>query len=381
MRPPHAHILTNSDFIFLSINTLNKSSFKIQKAMTNQIGSLQAILNSITDGKKVFGTSFSIKKDSQIWHGWSGNMTKNQSYFIASTTKLFTTAIIMQLRAAGNLMLEDKICQFLDQSQVKGLHTFHGKDYTCQITIKQLLSHTSGLPDYFQGKDVHGKSLEDQIIQGHDQSWSFEEAVERSRGLKPHFIPGTSGKAHYSDTNFQLLGKIIENATGLPYAKNCELRIFNQIGLKNTYLYQDENDKTPISLYYKGSELHIPKAMTSFGPDGGMVSTSEDTLVFIEAFFTGRLFSTDYLEEMRDWKKIFFPLQSGTGIHLFKLPWIFNPLGTIPHFTGHSGLSGALAYYCPKENIYIAGTVNQVAHPDLSFRTMIKLVQAAKKIW
>jgi hypothetical protein len=49
------------------------------------------------------------------------------------------------------------------------------------------------------------------------------------------------------------------------------------------------------------------------------------------------------------------------------------------HFLGHSGLSGALAYYSPKENIFVVGTVNQVAHPDISFKTMIKLTQIIMK--
>jgi hypothetical protein len=70
---------------------------------------------------------------------------------------------------------------------------------------------------------------------------------------------------------------------------------------------------------------------------------------------------------------------SGIGIHKFELPWFFNPTGTIPYFIGHSGLSGALAFYSPKENIFITGTVNQVAHTDLSFRTMIKLAQMILK--
>jgi hypothetical protein len=72
-------------------------------------------------------------------------------------------------------------------------------------------------------------------------------------------------------------------------------------------------------------------------------------------------------------------MQSGIGIHLFKLPWLLNPTGAVPNFIGHSGLSGALAYYSPKENIYIVGSVNQVAHPDTSFKIMIKLTQQIKK--
>jgi CubicO group peptidase (beta-lactamase class C family) len=72
-------------------------------------------------------------------------------------------------------------------------------------------------------------------------------------------------------------------------------------------------------------------------------------------------------------------MRAGIGIHLFKLPWIFNPLGSIPNFIGHSGLSGALAYYCPEKNIYVVGTVNQVAYPDISFKTMIKLTRILMK--
>ena len=72
-------------------------------------------------------------------------------------------------------------------------------------------------------------------------------------------------------------------------------------------------------------------------------------------------------------------MRSGIGIHLFKLPWLFNPFGTLPYFIGHSGLSGALAFYSPEKKLYITGTVNQIAHPDISFKTMVKLSQALAK--
>lgn len=102
-------------------------------------------------------------------------------------------------------------------------------------------------------------------------------------------------------------------------------------------------------------------------------------LTFIEAFFTGKLFPIDYIEKMQKWNKIFPPMRSGIGIHLFKIPKVFDPTGAMPSFIGHSGLSGALAFYSPKENLYIAGTVNQTAHPDMSFKTMISLTQRMLK--
>ena len=347
--------------------------------MTDKEKSLQKTLDEKVDNRKVFGTSFSIKKDDFVWRGNSGNFSANQSYFIASTTKLFTTAIILKLKAEGRLTLDAKISNYIDDSTLAGLHVYKGKEYAEKIIIKHLLAHTSGLPDYFQGKGANGKSLEDNLTSGDDQFWTFQQAIERAKKIPSPFAPGTKKKALYSDTNFQLLGRIIEIITGKSYSENCKEHIIQPLGLTKTYLYQDPADTTPKTLYYKRNELRIPKAMTSFGPDGGIVSTSEDMLVFIEAFFTGKMFPSSYIDELQEWNKIFFPMRSGIGIHLLKLPWIFNPTGAVPYFIGHSGLSGALAYYSPKENIFVVGTVNQVAHPDISFRTMIKLTQILKK--
>ena len=346
-----------------------------EKKLSEKEKSFQAVLDKTVDGKKIFGTSFAIKKDTLIWQGASGDFSIDQAYFIASTTKLFTTAIMLKLRAEGKLSLDDKISNYIDQSILSGLHIFKGKDYSEELTIKHLLSHTSGLPDYFQGKGTSRKSLENELTEGNDQFWTFEQAIERAKKMTPLFEPGTKGKANYSDANFQLLGKIIETITHKSYAENCKELIIKPLGLTKIYLYQDSTDKTPKTLYYKSNELIIPKAMTSFGADGGIVSTSTDMLNFIEAFFTGKIFPKEYINELQEWNKIFFPMKSGIGIHLFKLPWIFNPTGAVPYFIGHSGLSGALAYYSPKENIFVVGTVNQVAHPDISFKTMIKLTQ------
>jgi D-alanyl-D-alanine carboxypeptidase len=340
---------------------------------------LQAVLDKTVDGKKVFGTTFAVQQGSYHWLGAAGDMSADQAYFIASTTKLFTTALILHLRAAGKLNLEDKITAYLDSAILKGLHRYRGTDYSRTLSLKHLLAHTSGLADYFQNKGDNGRSLEQEIVAGNDQHWTFEQALARTKAMQPRFAPGTKKKAHYSDTNFQLLGRIIENITDTSYAANCAEKIIQPLQLSATYLYQDHRDQQPKPLYYQSNELRIPRAMTSFGPDGGMVSSSADMLRFTEAFFTGKLFPAAYIDDLQVWNRIFFPMRSGIGIHLFRLPWLFNPIRTVPDFIGHSGLSGALAFYSPKENLYLAGTVNQVAHPDISFRTMIRLTQVLKK--
>lgn len=337
--------------------------------------SLQKVLNRAVEGKKVFGAVFAIKMDTLNWRGSAGNLSINQPYFIASTTKLFVTTLILQLKEKGKLRLDDRIGVYLPADIMNGLHVYKGKSYAEELTIKHLLAHTSGLPDYFQDKGVSGMSLEKEIASGRDQYWTFEDAIKRTKSMKPLFAPGTKGKAHYSDANYQLLGKIIEQITGKSFGENCTEFILNPLGLTQTYLYRDTADHLPMPLYYKRKKLHIPQAMASFGADGGMVSTASDMLVFAEAFFGGKLFSPENIPALQQWNKIFYPMQSGVGIHLFKLPRMFNPTGIIPYFIGHSGLSGALVFYSPEKNLFISGTVNQVAYPDQSFKTMVKLTQ------
>lgn len=346
--------------------------------MTDKSKFLQGILDKAVDNKKIFGTSFCIKYKGETWSGTSGNLKPESQYFIASTTKLFVTSVILNFRSKGLLNLDDPISRYLDKEVLHGIHTLNGKNYENVISVINLLAHTSGIADYFQQKDSSGKSIEIELTTGKDRSWSFAEAIEYSKTLKPQFAPGTKGKAFYSDTNFQLLGKIIENISGKTLEENLKEIIIDPLGLYKTYMYNDSGDMRPVSFFYKEKELHIPKAMASVRADGGVVSTSEEMMKFTEAFFNGKFFPAEYIEGLRVWNPIFFPMQAGIGIHRFKLPWIFS-FGTLPELIGHSGLSGALAYACPEKDLYITGTVNQVAYPDTSFRLAIKLIGEIRK--
>ena len=174
-------------------------------------------------------------------------------------------------------------------------------------------------------------------------------------------------------------GKIIEIMSGKSISDNLRELTFEPLGLTKTYLYQDSVDTTPKTLYFKDMELCIPKAMASFGSDGGIVSTSTEMLIFLQAFFNGTIFPKSYIDSLKTWNRIFFPMRSGVGIHRFKLPWIVNPFGTLPELIGHSGLSGALAFHSPEKDLYITGTVNQVAFPATSFRLAMKLIQKTIK--
>lgn len=340
----------------------------------------QETLDKSIDYKKIFGTTFSIEYKNTTWVGASGNLQVENQFFIASTTKLFVTAVILNYVSKNLIQLDSKISQYLSADILENLHILNNVNYSSEITIQNLLAHTSGLPDYFQTKNKTSSSLEIELMAGNDQFWSFEKCIALSKTLKPKFTPNQKDKAHYSDTNFQLLGKIIENISQKKLNQVFDELIYKPLHLFKTYLYENENDTHPTPFYYKDNPLLIPKAMTSFYADGGIVSTVSELMTFLKGFFQGRLFPKAYIKDLKAWHPIFFPMQAGIGIHRFKLPWLMNPFGTIPELIGHSGLSGTLAYYSPEKELYIAGTVNQVSNPELSFKLGIKLIQTALKV-
>ncbi len=337
---------------------------------------LQRTVDRAIDNKLVFGASVCVQKGdgSFSFSGAAGNLETDSQYFIASTTKLYTSAITLKLAGQKLIQLDEPAITYLDQGLMAGLLVINGVDYSSQITIRQLLAHTSGLPDYFQHKRANGRSLLDEFTSGRDQHWTFAEVIAATKKMKPAFRPGAKCKALYSDTNYQLLGRILEAVTGKPITVLLAEVIFAPLGLSKTYLYQDSQDTRPASLYYKSHPLHMPLAMTSFDTDGGIVSTSAELMTFLKAFFNGQFFPVETFAQLKQWNRIFFPLEAGVGLTRFKLPRLFSPFRAMPEFIGHSGLSGTVAFYAPKEDTYLTGTVNQISDPGRSFRLMMELL-------
>jgi CubicO group peptidase (beta-lactamase class C family) len=213
---------------------------------------------------------------------------------------------------------------------------------------------------------------------GKDMPWTLESALAMVRVLKSKFKPGTPGKAYYSDTNYQLLGGIIERLRGKKIGEVFQQEIFEPLGLKNTYLFEvGWQDSALVPLHYQENPLHIPQAMASFGPDGGIVSDSRDSARFLRAFFQGEIFPAEYLSEMSaEYNRIFFPLRYGVGLMMFQLPAIFTLFRKFPELLGHSGLSGAFSFYSPKLDLYFTGTLNQIAARGASYQMLVKCLQA-----
>jgi CubicO group peptidase (beta-lactamase class C family) len=357
------------------------------------IGSrLQDVLEKQLKAKNIFNAVLAVQsgKGDIDWAGATGDADRNKEiemqvdtpYFIASVTKMYTCALIMHLHEKKLLSLDDPILKHLPSSSIKGIHTYKGTDYVDKLKVVHLLSHTSGLADYFLQKQKSGGNILDKIIKNGDYEWDINTVMGIvTKELAPKFKPGERGKALYSDTNYQLLGTIIESITEKTLAEAYDEVIFKPLKLKDTYLFDLsslESKPQPAQFYFDDTALEIPKAMTSFGPDGGIVSTAQESLVFLKAFLNGALFSRDFLGKMKHWNKIFFPLEYGYGLMRFKLPRIMSPFKPAPELIGHSGSTASFSFYCPDEDLYLAGTLNQIKEQSRPFRLMIDVINAVR---
>lgn len=346
---------------------------------------LQRVLEHGVDGRRVTGVQVCVQQGGERWCGAAGTLGLEQPFYIASTTKLFTAALLLILEEEGRLELDAPLESLLPDSLWSSLHVWKGEDYSGRLTPRHLLSQTSGLADYFEETPAGGTSFKDGLLTGTDRAWTPVEALQRARELGARFAPGTPGKAYYSDTNYQLLGLVIEEVTGQSYAQALESRLFTPLGLRHTWLWKGAtpaSQSEPAALRAGDEDMPIPQAMASFGPDGGIVSTADELLVFLRAFFGGTLFPAARLPELQHWRPIFFPFDYGTGLMRFQVPRLFSPFKRFPALVGHSGLSGAFAFYCPEQDLYLCGTVNQIQRPGTSFRLMLRLqqeLQAARR--
>jgi D-alanyl-D-alanine carboxypeptidase len=200
--------ILRAQFSIPASNDLNQTLEYLVSDLVKNDKALKNCLLSVKKGDGSFawsGAAGMASQDGQIL------MNKDNLIFIASITKLYTATVIMRMYEEGLLALDDPISKYLPKGLIKGIHVYNGKDYSSKITIKQLLSHTSGIADYYSEKSNDGKSLYDLFLEEPQRAWTVDETIERARrDLKPKFEPGTA--TSYSDTNFQLLGKV--NTTG-----------------------------------------------------------------------------------------------------------------------------------------------------------------------
>jgi len=345
---------------------------------------LEATVRRMTRGRAVHGAILCVEsgEGALSWRGASGNLQADQRYFIASVTKMIVTVVVLRLRDEGRLTLDDPIRSHLGADLTHGLHVVDGVDRSDQITVRHLISNTSGLTDYFFGKGPDGKNAGDALLQGNDEAWPLERIVERARTLKPRFLPGQRGKVHYSDTNYELLGRIIETATGADIADVFDELVFRPLGLRETYAFRDESDTTPAPMYYRDRPLHVPKYIASVTAEGGVVSTAAEVMAFLKAFFDGTFFPRATVDELKVWNRIYFPGQFDFGIGLERqwLPWVMSPFTPLGDLLGFWGQSGAFAFHNPQRDLFFTGTVNQLSGfgHGAAVSAMVRIMKATR---
>lgn len=345
----------------------------------------QDITHNMLKKDLVKGAIFNVSSGDDLTNDLSasGDLNPNDYYFIASVTKLYVTALILMLRNQGKLTLDDSIISFFKKNELKGLHVLKGIEYTEQITIRHLISNQSGLRDYFFYEDSGSKAVD--ALNTHDTAWTFEKVLNRVKTLKPLFKPGQPKKVNYSDTNYRLLGELIERITGLKTPEAFDTYLFKPLGLNHTFIYQEDSKESIAPLYFKKTTIHAPKYMASVGAEGGIVSKADDVMSFIKAFFNGFYFPKENLDELKsNYRMIFFPGQFyfGTGIEKLWVPRFMSFKQPIKDILGFWGQTGAFAFYHEETNLYFTGTINQASGfgHGKAFGGIIKVIKAYRKL-
>ncbi|MCR8643768.1 beta-lactamase family protein [Paenibacillus sp. N1-5-1-14] len=285
----------------------------------------------------------------------------DQPYFIASVGKLFTSVLIGILVEKGLLAYEDLITQYLDADLLQGLHVYKDRDYINTIQIRHLLNHTSGLPCYFEDQPKQAKSILTLILDEPNRIWSQRELLDFSKAhLQARFEPGKG--FHYSDTGYNLLGQIIEKITDRRHPEALRHYIFEPLGMNQSCLIDEEpivQSKYPRAGVYIGDKNVVDYPSLGFDyAGGGIVSTSEELLLFMRALVHGELVSLGTIERMKaDKARFFLGIDYGYGLMQFKAVPLFMPRKF--EMWGNAGATGSFMFYHPALDTYIIGNLNQ----------------------
>jgi D-alanyl-D-alanine carboxypeptidase len=259
---------------------------------------------------------------------------------IASTSKVFVGTLIMQLIEAGQVKLSDPISKFVGDE-----HSTHLTNAE-KITIEHLLTHTSGLYDYF-GPDF-GADKPSKI------DFTIDEALRYAWDRPAEFAPGS--KYAYSNTNTLILGAVVEKVTGENIATAMRTRILKLLGLKNIYteLFEQVPVKMVRGYSYEGDQYReIGEKFAGRGlPDGGLVASPEEMVKFLRGLLVdGKLLKPETLKQMLTAHKQADSEVESICYHIFLTKTQYGP--QYGHSGGLDGFSSEMMHF-PDTNITLA---------------------------
>lgn len=309
----------------------NSTATKLDELLTH-FASNHKFMGSVAvskDGKQLFAKQYGISQPA----GESNSSPNDQTqYRIGSITKSFTAVMIMQLVEEGKLSLDTKLSKF-----------FPELNKADQITIRQLLGHESGL----------GSITDDPTYGDWNQQQQTRQQMMKIIASQPkRFEPGE--KTQYSNTNFVLLGYIIEDLTDSSYAEQLQTRICERAGLSRTaYMTMSDASANIARSFRRGADDWKPHEQTDPSIPhgaGAIMSTAGDLTRFAQALFDGKLVSKSSLDEMK-------PAELGMGRGLFSFP--FGQKRAFGHNGGIDGFQSNLGYF-PEDKIAVAVLTNGI---------------------
>jgi CubicO group peptidase (beta-lactamase class C family) len=250
---------------------------------------------------------------------WNNANAPDVKFRLGSLTKQFTAALVLQLQDEGKLKIEDPVSKYLPDAPAAW----------AKITLAELLGHTSGIPSFTGLKEF--------------QVWSMsphttveELALFRDKPLE--FEPGS--KFEYSNSNFEVLGAIVEKVSGKKYGDLLRERIFGPLDMKDTGLDTDALILPKRAQGYMpgkgGLELARSESMTVPWAAGSIYSTTGDLLKWEHGLFGGKVMSAESLKEMTT------PGKGNYGLGVFVQEQ--DGLEVVTHGGGIEGFNTQLTY-------------------------------------
>ena len=297
----------------------------------------QVVLSTVIDGQ----TNTRVVADATV-----GSLLKGDEGFrTASITKSYVAATVFRLAEDGRIELDAPITRWLP---APWLHILEGDGYAPgKITLRHLLSHTSGLADHAQTPQFLRA-----IVQDPQGEWTRARDIARlAAWTDPVGSPGE--KFVYSDTGYVLLGEIIEQVTGrdLPDVVSEQLG-FEKLGLKHTWWerYETPNGRIRAHQIYEGIDTYDWNPSMDLYGGGGVVASPADVARFFDALLDRRVFREPAtLEQMTSSEGI--PAGSSYRYGVF----VYDEKSA--NSVGHSGFWGTLVMREPKSRRTIAGAV------------------------
>jgi len=311
---------------------------QIQKGKLEFSDQLKAVLDEYSQSHGNVGLQATvILPDGTQWSGASGYanhdktcpLTLEHNLYVGSITKTFTAALVMEQVEAGTIRLNDPIGTWISHPDGS------------RITVEMLLRHTSGLPSYTEDMPFllayFGRP---------QKQWSPAELFSVIEGKPLKFEPGSCHE--YSNTNFLVLGIILEEATGKSYGELLRDAVTN-IGLKRIYypvfsenlILANGHDETIFNLGKRNLIAFRTSLESGAYSAGGIAATSHDTAAFFHALFGKSWLATQTVAQMMDTIEApdeDVPLQIGYGLGVRNLvidgESVYGHTGTIPGYSG-----------------------------------------------